>query len=263
MGLRALIFDVDGTLSETEENHREAFNRAFAKAGLDWHWDKPLYTELLQVTGGKERIIHYAETHHPDGADDFVRCGLLADVHRNKTQIYGELLRSGRVCLRTGIARLIRQAHTEGLKLGLATTSTVSAIESLLDVTLGPRSIGLFDAIAAGDMAKNKKPAPDVYNIAVEMLGVEALECMAFEDSTHGLRSALDAGLKTIVTPGAYIKGDRFDGALVIVSSLGDPGKPSRVISGPPLRGEYVDVAQLRAWFEQSRLRESTEAARA
>lgn len=263
MGLRALIFDVDGTLSETEENHREAFNRSFADAGLDWRWDKALYTKLLQVTGGKERILHYAETHHPEKAAEFVRSDFLGEVHRDKTRIYGELLRAGQVCLRTGVARLIHQAKAEGLKIGLATTSTVSAIQSLLDVTLGQGGIDLFDAIAAGDMVQHKKPSPEVYNVAIDQLGVEPSECFAFEDSTHGLHSALDARVKTIVTPGAYIKGDRFDGALVVVSSLGDPGKPSRVISGAPLRGEYVDVAQLHAWFDQPRSQESAEAAHA
>lgn len=253
MGLKAIVFDVDGTLSETEENHREAFNRAFAESGLDWHWDRRRYAELLQVTGGKERIAHYIRQYHPERVAEIIETDRLLDIHGIKNAAYGELTRGARpLKLRPGIARLVREAHGKGVKLGIATTTTVQAIEALLDTNLGAGSITLFDAITAGDMARRKKPAPDVYTLALGMLDVAPDQAIAIEDSAVGLQSARAAGLAVVVTPSVYTKGEDFAGALSVVSSLGEPDAPATRISGARLRGDVVDIAQLTTWLQST-----------
>lgn len=213
--LQALIFDVDGTLSETEEAHRQAFNDAFRHMGLDWYWDQDLYTRLLQITGGKERMDYYARS-----------LGLslpverLAELHRWKTARYAELVAQGFLRLRPGVAELLHNARAAGLKLAVATTTNPPNIEALTQACLGQPMTAVFDVIAAGDMVRHKKPAPDVYHLALEKLGLEAHACLAFEDSENGLKSALAAGLRTIITPSIYTKDTCFDGAALVLDDL-------------------------------------------
>ena len=204
MTLRAIIFDVDGTLAETEELHRRAFNDTFAAHGLDWHWDQPRYRDLLQVTGGKERIAHdLAERGITDGHD-------IPALHRAKTDRYTDLMAGGEIALRPGIADLIRSARAGGLRLAIATTTSRPNIDALIRVTLGCEAGELFDAIAAGDEVGAKKPAPDVYLLALERLGVPPGEAVALEDSLNGLMSARAAGLRCVVSPATYTAGDPF-----------------------------------------------------
>ena len=163
MSIKAILFDVDGTLADTEEGHRTAFNQAFAQSGLDWHWDVPLYDRLLAVTGGKERIRHYVRDFLPGFAepadfDDFVR-----QLHALKTRCHVAMVRSGRIPLRPGVKTLIDQAHGAGITLAIATTTGCDNVAALLEVGLGPHWADLFDAVGCGDMVPHKKPAPDVY----------------------------------------------------------------------------------------------------
>ena len=215
MTLRAIIFDVDGTLAETEELHRRAFNDTFAAHGLDWHWDQPRYRDLLQVTGGKERIAH-----------DLARRGIAADahdipaLHRAKTDRYTDLMAGGEIALRPGIADLIRSARAGGLRLAIATTTSRPNIDALIRVTLGCETGELFDAVAAGDEVGAKKPAPDVYLLALERLGVPPEEAVALEDSLNGLMSARAAGLRCVVSPATYTAGDPFPDACVRVGDF-------------------------------------------
>jgi len=246
-----LIFDVDGTLADNEQDgHRVAFNRAFEDAGLDWHWDEDCYDRLLDVFGGKERIRHFIEDYlqafeAPPDLDDFIR-----RLHERKTERYLELLQSGAIPLRPGVARLLREAHEAGLKLAIASTTTPENATTLLTRALGEESVGWFDVIACGDVVPDKKPAPDIYEYALEQLGLAAAECLVFEDTALGLASALSAGLKTVVTVNRTTRGQDFTGAAIVMDGLGEPGSPCTVLAGDAGDAQWVDVAFLR-WIHE------------
>lgn len=247
--LEALIFDVDGTLAETEELHRRAFNDAFAEAGLAWRWDAELYRELLKVTGGKERMLHYAAAHRPHEpapADEQLRT-----LHARKTGRYAALVETGAVRLRPGIARLLEEARAAGLRLAIATTTSPANVSALLRATLGPAAEGWFAVVAAGDAVARKKPFPDVYELALAELGLSPLSCVAFEDSANGLRAARGAGLATVVTPSLYTADDDFEGALATLSHLGDPERPYLHVAGEGRGDGLVTPERLRRWLER------------
>ncbi|MFP5410282.1 MAG: HAD family hydrolase [Gammaproteobacteria bacterium] len=247
MTLSALLFDVDGTLADTErDGHRPAFNQAFQDAGLDWHWDVALYGKLLAVTGGKERMKHYIDQFRPDyrKPDNFDE--LVAELHRAKTRHYSALAAQGGIPLRPGVKRLLNEARAAGLRLAIATTTTPENVTVLLEHSLGTGTQDWFEVIAAGDIVPAKKPAPDIYHYALEQMGLEPAECLAFEDSENGLRASLGAGLKTLVTVNDYTLDHDFSGAAVVLSDLGDPGAPNQRIAGPDLGQPFVDVGYLR-----------------
>ncbi len=221
MELSALIFDVDGTLAETErDGHRPAFNAAFAEAGLGWFWGETLYGELLTVTGGKERMLHYARRFDPG----FLECadvrGRIAALHGAKTRHYLALLASGAIPLRPGVAALLMEARTAGLRLAIATTTTPENVTPLLALTLGAEAPGWFEVIGAGDIVAAKKPAPDIYLWVLERFGLPAGACLAIEDSAAGLASARAAGLPTLVTPCDTTREQDFSGALAVLPDL-------------------------------------------
>ena len=215
---RALIFDVDGTLSETEETHRRAFNRAFADAGLDWRWDQALYERLLAVTGGKERIRYFIEAFGARGAPSSDLDAFIRTLHAAKTIAYTDMVSGGEVALRPGIRELISDAASRGLRLAIATTTTPANVDALLGVTLGGSDA--FEVICAGDSVAHKKPAPDVYELALEKLDLPATACVALEDSRNGLLSSVAAGITTVVTPGIYTRGQDFSEAALVVDDL-------------------------------------------
>jgi len=241
MPLEALIFDVDGTLAETEEWHRHAFNAAFAAAGLGWHWDQALYGKLLDVTGGKERIRRYADT-HGEAIDD----GAIARLHADKTARYVASVAAGAMALRPGVARLLREAREAGLRLAIATTTTPENVSALLRTTLGPDAASLFECIGAGDMVAAKKPAPDIYQFVLDRMSLAPGQCVAFEDTPNGLRAARSAGIATVITTSLYGGTAGFDGALMVLDGLGEADAPCRVLHGPALPGPALRVADLR-----------------
>ncbi|MSO71801.1 MAG: HAD family hydrolase [Alphaproteobacteria bacterium] len=222
--LAALVFDVDGTLSETEEVHRRAFNETFAAFGLPWNWDRALYRVLLKVTGGKERITHYIRDHGGSLPKGEPVEPLVARLHRDKTERYVALIDAGAAVLRPGVERLFEEALRAGVRLAIATTTSAPNVEALLKAALGARGPQLFECVAAGDMVKRKKPAPDIFLNALAALGAPAEACLAIEDSDNGLRSASAAGLPVLITPSAYTDDQDFSGALAVVADLDRAG---------------------------------------
>jgi beta-phosphoglucomutase-like phosphatase (HAD superfamily) len=245
VALAALIFDVDGTLAETEELHRRAFNESFAEAGLPWIWDVALYRRLLAVTGGKERIRYFIDRF---GGMPDLQAAAIVSLHEAKTRRYAELVAAGALTLRPGVERLLREAHQADIRLAIATTTTPANIEALLGATLGGDWRSLFAAVKAGDSVTAKKPAPDVYRLVLDTLDLRAADCVAFEDTRNGLISARVAGIPTVVTLSDYGDTGPFPGAVAVVDHLGEPDKPCTVLAGGPVVGGYVDLRTLARW---------------
>ena len=242
--IKALLFDVDGTLADTEKDgHRVAFNQAFQEADLDWHWTVDIYGDLLSVTGGKERIRYYLEKYQVPAPEVDDLAGFIADLHKAKTAHYTRLLGEGSIPLRPGVERLLNEARENGVRLAIATTTTPANVTALLENTLGKASIDWFEVIAAGDIVPAKKPAPDIYLWAMEKMGITPDEVVAFEDSENGVRSVIDAGInRLLVTINDYTREHNFDGASLVLDELGEPGRPAKIISGKgPAKG-YVTL---------------------
>jgi len=218
--LEALIFDLDGTLADTEETHRQAFNAAFIEAELWWDWSPPLYARLLAVSGGKERLRHYIGTLRVPAAERERLLHLVPALHDTKTRIYTELLVRGQRPFRPGVLPLLRAARDAGLKLAIASTTTSANVSALLQANLGAAPGIGFDVVACGDQVAQKKPAPDIYRLVLGSLRLAAETCIAFEDSVNGLRAAKAAGLATVVTPSRWTAAGDFAGADLVLPSL-------------------------------------------
>jgi HAD superfamily hydrolase (TIGR01509 family) len=212
-----VIFDVDGTLAETEEVHRRAFNQAFAEFGLGWVWDEALYRDLLRVTGGKERIAHFCARVGGRSLDP----ALIAELHHRKTALYAGMVEAGEVALRPGVPAFLDAAQSRGLGLAIATTTTPANVEALLRSALGANWREIFPVVAAGDMVERKKPAPDVYFLALERLGRDADRCIAVEDSRNGVLAAKSAGLRVIGVRSAYNNDDLSGASFQLPDCLG------------------------------------------
>lgn len=233
MSLEALIFDVDGTLAETEETHRQALNETFAAFDLPWEWDQPTYRRLLRIMGGKERLKHFIEHDRPQEAARAL--AVLPELHAAKNRRYAELVAAGSVVLRPGVERLIHQARAADIRLAIATTTSRANVEALLTHTMGPEGPALFEVFAAGDEVAKKKPAPDIYLLALERLALPPTAAIAIEDTIYGLRSARLAGLRCLATPSFYTDDQDFIAAAAVFDQLGEPDAPARRLSG---RGE-------------------------
>ena len=218
--MTAFIFDVDGTLVESEELHRDAFNEAFGKANLSWHWDTYRYKELLKVSGGKERMRVFVDEEEitPETPLD----ELVEHLHRSKTEVYTQAVKDGALALKPGVAALIAEARRRGVRLAIATTTSRDNVDALLQAVF-PGENGIFEVIACGDMVPAKKPAPDIYELALRELGLPASACLAFEDSSNGLRAAKAAGLRCIITPALYTRDEDFTDADLVLDDLTDP----------------------------------------
>lgn len=238
MTLRAVLFDVDGTLADTEAlGHRPAYNRAFRKLGMEMRWGPKLYRRLLKVPGGRERLKYYIEQYHPDLGDQQREAEAdldvwVARVHELKSKYFKRLMRRGRVPLRAGIARIMREARMQNMKLAIVTNASLKTLKPVLKYCLGPELAAEIEVIASGDEVKHKKPAPDLYRLAMRRLGVTPDECVALEDSETGFKAASAAGVAAVITVNGDTREQDFAGAPLVVSSLGEPGAPAHALKG-------------------------------
>ncbi len=253
--MSALIFDCDGVLADTERyGHLPSFNQTFREFGLPLQWSEEEYGRKLQVAGGKERMSSELTPEFilANGLPDD-REALAAEVarwHERKTQIYTEMVAAGKLPPRRGIARIVAEAQNAGWKLAVASTSAEPSVRAILANAAGADRAARFDLVLAGDVVRRKKPAPDIYLLAVEKLGVDPSDALVIEDSRNGLQAAVAAGLRCIVTVNGYTENDNLDEALLVVTSLGDPGKErTRVLANrsPARPGDFITLDDLRA----------------
>jgi len=216
--LAALIFDVDGTLAETEEVHREAFNRAFVTEGLPYRWDQTLYSSLLLVTGGRQRIEFFFAEYTDLTADQIAE--LAPRLHQVKNRHYAEVMADFPIELRPGVAGLLRKARTARLRLAIATTTSRVNLEGLARRFPDDLDLGSFDAVVCGEDVTALKPDPEAYRTALQWLGLPAGRCLAFEDTRNGVESAVGAGLQVVVTPSLYSTGQDFSTANAVLDDL-------------------------------------------
>ena len=225
--VKALIFDVDGTIAETEELHRKAYNSVFSNEGISWNWTKELYKELLKVTGGKERLKYYEENftskeYHFDIND-------ISSIHSKKNELYKEWVNEGLLQLRPGIKSLIDNALNSKIQLAISTSTSLMNVKSLIKKCFGTETDSIFKVTATGDMVKRKKPDPELYLLALKKLLLRPEECMALEDSHNGLISAKGANLKTICSPSEYHIDDNFEKADFICEEFTKDKLPSEL----------------------------------
>lgn len=259
---KALIFDCDGVLADTErDGHLVAFNQMWRENGVDWRWSVGQYAEKLKIGGGKERMFSLAQDDDfravydvPESQDEWWET--VAGWHKRKSEIYKDLIASGALPGRPGVKRLAEKAHEQGWTLVVCSTSALSSVEAVLHHVMGDETAAKFAGVFAGDMAKAKKPAPDIYNLAVEQLGLDPSDCVVVEDSRNGLLAADAAGMNTIVTFNQLTQGEDFSEAAIVVSSLGDPGGEEAVVAENRSDADpqsYVSVDDLEAILASSR----------
>jgi HAD superfamily hydrolase (TIGR01509 family) len=253
--VKTLIFDCDGVLADTErDGHRVAFNQTFREFGLPVEWSEAEYAVKLQIAGGKERMASLLTPEFvranglPEDADG--QTALLAQWHKRKTAIYTEMVAAGQLPTRPGIHRIIAEAQDAGWTMGVASTSAEPSVRAILERAAGPDRAARFDLVLAGDVVEHKKPAPDIYLLALERLGVTAAETLVIEDSRNGLLAANAAGLRCVMTVNGYTEEEDNSEAILVVSSLGDPeGERTRVIAnrGAAQPGDCITLADLEA----------------
>ena len=243
--LKAIIFDVDGTLADTEELHRLAFNHSFSEFGLEWNWTPELYEQLLSISGGRERIAAYGKDLRGRFPSDAEFDEFVASLHKAKTRKYAAMLTEGEIALRPGVPRLLDEAREAGLALAIATSSALSNAETLLDNNLPPGWRDWFTAIETCDSVPHKKPSPAVYRAVLNQLETSSRHSVALEDTPNGLRAAMGAGLTTVVTSRRFTRRHDFKYAELVIDSMGEPDEPFIIAAGAAYGHHYLGIELL------------------
>jgi HAD superfamily hydrolase (TIGR01509 family) len=255
--LKAIIFDMDGTLADTEEIHRKAFNAAFDQFNIPCQWDQQLYKRLLSISGGRERIKQYFIENNLMPDYEGTINDLALSIHKTKSEIYRQLLIDGHVGLRIGVERLIEEAKLKNITMAVATSSSTINVETLLKSTLGSNALDLFEAIVTCDIVENKKPSPAVYKRVLKQLDLSASDCVALEDTFNGNRAALSANIITVITTHFFTLDDNFDGASLVINHLGEQNLPMTAQFGESYAAKCVDIPLLELILEDKYQRNS------
>ncbi|MDR0602203.1 MAG: HAD-IA family hydrolase [Treponema sp.] len=249
MKAEALLFDCDGVLAETErDGHRVAYNRAMKELGLDIEWTVEEYAELVLISGGKERLRFFFDKNPRRFPPEEFDAGLIQRIYSEKTEIFKGMVNKGAIPPRSGIARLIREAHAEGIMLFVCSTSHRESVEALIRYNYGTECLSWFTELFCGDIVACKKPAPDVYILPADKYHLNKGACFVIEDSRNGLLAARNAGMHCLVTQSYYTTREDFSGADIVTTCLGDPdGEQCRIVQSRrplPERG-YITVSDL------------------
>lgn len=254
--MSAIIFDCDGVLADTEhDGHLPAFNQTFKEFNLPVQWSEADYNEKVQIGGGKERMASILTPDFvqkaglPSDAEE--QSKMLVEWHLRKTDIYKEMVKGGRLPGRPGIARLTKEAIAAGWTLVVASTSAEESVRTVLEFVVGKQQATHFH-VFAGDMVPKKKPAPDIYLLAKEQLNLSPQDTLAIEDSRNGLMAAVGAGFRCLVTVSTYSKHEDLSEALLVVSDLGEPNSPMRIIANRSRAkpGDYITLEDVKACIE-------------
>ena len=252
--IAALIWDVDGTMAETErDGHRVAFNRAFEALGLAWHWDEGHYGALLRITGGRERLLHDMALRGDAPVLAEERKRLASELHRRKNAFYADIVQEGNIPLREGVAELIEEAAAAGLRQGIATTTSRANVQALLQRHLGDHWRSRFGAVVCGEDVSAKKPDPQVYRLALHGLGLKPLQALALEDSPGGVEAARLADVPVVVTRSTYFPNDTVEGVLAIGPGL-HIRQGWRPAMGAGRSDTRVTLVDLQGWHERMEL---------
>lgn len=247
--LKAIFFDMDGTIVDTEKDgHRVAFNKAFQQTGLNAEWSIPEYSQLLQVAGGKERMKFYFRGKGKKYLSrDVMTEEFIQQLHQLKTKIFISMIESGELPLRPGIKRIMKEANEEGIKIGICTTSNEKAAQAIADTLLKDIDMSF---ILAGDIVRNKKPAPEIYNLALQEAGVTNTEAIVIEDSGNGVIAAKRARLKVIATINEYTKDEELSQADLVLTCLGDEQEDTGLIVGNiKFSNKRISLNDIIEWF--------------
>ncbi len=245
MKLKGIIFDVDGTIADTEEIHRQAFNQTFDEFNLNWHWSVEDYRKILHISGGKERFKIFLDEDKALKSKIEAPKRFVREMHKRKSQLYRSILKHDDIQLRPGVIRLINEALDKGIQLAVATSSSMANLTTLFNKTLDIEPNELFNSIVTSDTVQDKKPSPAVYQCALSGLGLSADTCVAIEDTQNGNLAALAAGLQTVITTHAYTIDNDFTGASIVTNNLGEPDSPFCLSQGNSFGKSYVDVELL------------------
>ena len=245
MLLSAVLFDVDGTIAETEDLHRISFNEAFKEFNLDWYWDEPIYKELINIGSGEKRIMYYIKRAWPEMLDYKNLSKYIDSIHKVKNEIFEDFILESEIEMRPGVMRLINELKEKNIRMAIVSSTSENNLITLFERGLGVDPKSTFDLIAHGDCTKNKRPSPEIYEWILERLRLPSQSCIAIEDSLRGVESAKNANINTIVTPSIFTKEETFEGAKLVVSDLGEEDKPFKLIKGKSYNNECVNVELL------------------